>query len=1252
MNRNRKRKASGFKNKAWIIAALSLLILPQTSYAFDYSSYKGLQLVNPSMIPPESKTSDQDKKIDGLQSKLSDPAVLLGALPKMEAHPSLWFTADKLPEYQARRLVKGSYYEQLWMQLNTTIDSTYGQLDYADPKLHENDRSRGAKLLAFAYMMVKDDPQTSDERKHRLLRQAIAAITHMYTGTVAERTKDDGDIYWATYLQNYAEAYDWLYSELSAGEEQEARGRLKKEAQFIADWLITPQPPRPHNHRSKPALGLGTVALTLSQEPEAQYWLNLAIERTYNTFDFQFSADGISREGAHYGQFTLVNLIPFLWHYKNTVGFDAPDELSPQHLINQVQPLFEWAVKTRMGNGWLPNTEDSYVKPYATHMAAGLYKSTPAPQYGKELKLSEVLQWSYKNTHIYLPDYTGATSQYQIGIDEYLTYDAAIEAKRPTVSRTMFMNGGMNPDTGKPYGGNAILGNQWNGKEEEGGQNTLWLMLNGTPESDNHQHQDQLQFDIYGQNALFATDTGYGQYSAFNSYLKTPAAHNLITMNGRSTRNETDPYQPLRSAYEIDTAHFDFAQKEGDFVADDKSVIGTHRRAVAFPGQQYFVVADQVSSRAGSASFDMYLHSLGALRLNGNHAEWSITKAMNPELTEKPPGDKEASVPNYGLQEAKLDTFIFPSNVPVQPKDGVISLFKEDIRDTYIRVPAQTDHAQYLTVLVPQQLDQPAPSVQDLSTDSYTAARIRIGPSEDTYLLHDQKETKSVAAGHLRSDAGFAWLRETNGQVTDLMLREGQMASVQGKALVQSSVPVTLTQQITASEIHGTVSDLQDSAELSIGIPSGRQVVSVSSQEGNAIPFTVVSGQVQFKQSVSGAYRIALAESGVSALPTADHPAAAFTADALSGYGARGTAERKVQFDAAASSGQQLTYSWSFGDGTSAEGLHPEKTYRTFGTFLVNLTITDEKGRTDSKTMLVDNKDPNQAPVAAFTTDVSVGRPPLTVHLNAADSYDPDSSLGDRVRTYSWNFGDGSPVLAGEDKLQAEHTYEKAGSYTITLTVTDELGKESQTTTSIEAGSAYGYFVADLKQPEDENVYVLLEAEQITYNSSTGDDQISIVPDPKASGGAYVKVGSQVPDATSSKILDSAYKDTLPANKIPEGTPYVEYEFKVKHAGAYQVHLFSQGASTTTAGSLFIQFDGSDLKRVTLKDNDWKRAFDNTQFNLDEGTHVLRVYSRKGGADWDRVLLTTDGITHTKVQSTLIPVLEPSHPVPPPEVQS
>jgi serine protease len=84
----------------------------------------------------------------------------------------------------------------------------------------------------------------------------------------------------------------------------------------------------------------------------------------------------------------------------------------------------------------------------------------------------------------------------------------------------------------------------------------------------------------------------------------------------------------------------------------------------------------------------------------------------------------------------------------------------------------------------------------------------------------------------------------------------------------------------------------------------------------------------------------------------------------------------------------------------------------------------------------------NLAPVASFTATPSSGVAPLTVQFNAAASSDPDGSIA----AYSWNFGDGTAAASG---VTVTHSYQTAGTRTVTLTVTDNLGATNSTTRQV-----------------------------------------------------------------------------------------------------------------------------------------------------------------------------------------------------------
>ena len=96
----------------------------------------------------------------------------------------------------------------------------------------------------------------------------------------------------------------------------------------------------------------------------------------------------------------------------------------------------------------------------------------------------------------------------------------------------------------------------------------------------------------------------------------------------------------------------------------------------------------------------------------------------------------------------------------------------------------------------------------------------------------------------------------------------------------------------------------------------------------------------------------------------------------------------------------------------------------------------------------IDPDSGNMPPEAVFTLNNfernASGTAPLTV------SADPSASNDDQgIVSYSWTFGDGSPLIEADDAVPVAHTYTEAGNYTVELEVSDAQGLTARATRQV-----------------------------------------------------------------------------------------------------------------------------------------------------------------------------------------------------------
>ena len=660
--------------------------------------------------------------------------------------------AKKDQDQQAARLWKAVSESQfLTMELMPVVSAT----DEKKP-VHQyyGYMSQAAKYSGFMIWMTEDEAE-----KQKFIDRTIALLKRAYDGPVYEldpKTKGGAtdEIYLGTWIHNYASAYDWVQPFLTEKQDKAIRARLIKQC----DWMsknIYHWTTRPHNHLSKPAWGLGSGALALSGEKDAINWLGVAITAGNDNTRYFFSGDGIYREGSHYTLFSWTNFLPFIVNYKNVSGVDQSKDF---------KPLMEWGVAVRNSHGWLPNIEDSFIRPFPAHMAAALYKDSDTMLHSSA-PLSEVMMWAWNTTEMkpfeeYTQrttyNWTGATWDYTLELDEYLLYDPAIKSTQPDVSPTVFLDGGQ-----------SMFRNTWKTSDPSG----RFLLFQGVAEADNHEHYEHLSFIISAENQMMASDGGYTRKSygekMRTQWYKQAEAHNVVTLGGEAPVDVAENVTPV-SRYRIDTPFFDFEEKEAPYPSGGKL-----RRAIAFPGQSYFVVADIVTSPTAAKAVAIMHGGRGSMEGEDNYRVWNYEDDT------------------YG-SASHLHAWTFGSadDFNIKEAEGELTYLKGDFAAfPYIKAMGTGTEQVFLQVLVPTAEGKTGPQVSSVSNGNQILVTVEDGNTTDTFLLQPTNE-ETMFEG-MRTDATFAWTRKEGGKISKYAVREATNLKVDGLVLVGSKEPLT-----------------------------------------------------------------------------------------------------------------------------------------------------------------------------------------------------------------------------------------------------------------------------------------------------------------------------------------------------------------------------------------------------------------------------------------------------------------------------
>ncbi len=153
----------------------------------------------------------------------------------------------------------------------------------------------------------------------------------------------------------------------------------------------------------------------------------------------------------------------------------------------------------------------------------------------------------------------------------------------------------------------------------------------------------------------------------------------------------------------------------------------------------------------------------------------------------------------------------------------------------------------------------------------------------------------------------------------------------------------------------------------------------------------------------------------------------------------------------AAWGGRIASYDWDFGDGTTSTEVDPLKAYAALSPpegYTVTLTVTDDAGQKSSTQVALTVA--NRPPAVFVSAKPTSGTAPLKVELGAVVQ-DETTMAENPPLTYRWDFGDGR---SSNEVQPGAVTYSTPGTWTLTLTVTDDQGAEGSASQQIVVTSA------------------------------------------------------------------------------------------------------------------------------------------------------------------------------------------------------
>lgn len=307
----------------------------------------------------------------------------------------------------------------------------------------------------------------------------------------------------------------------------------------------------------------------------------------------------------------------------------------------------------------------------------------------------------------------------------------------------------------------------------------------------------------------------------------------------------------------------------------------------------------------------------------------------------------------------------------------------------------------------------------------------------------------------------------------------------------------------------------------------------------------------------------------------------------------------------ASQDGQNLM--WLADAATTAASLDIAQFGLNSGNYILYVQAIGKPSLTNKMSAGVQVTIPNQPPTAVLTLTTSSGTTPqntamvapATVTASTAGSSDPDGT----IVSSSINFGDGSAPVSG---ATASHTYSVAGTYTVTATVTDNLGAASSKSATVVIGStnqpplaaitatpssAYGPATVSVSAAGSSDPDGTIVSTVIDFGDGTSANAVTAAHTYSAAG--IYKI--------TATVTDNAGASSVASTSVTINAPTVIVSSPANGASvASQVHVIASGFSGNPVTAMQIYVDSVMAYSVNSSTLD-------TMISLSSGTHSLIV---------------------------------------------